>query len=75
MIKVDAIYQGGIFKPLGEVGLRENQGVRLHIEPLEGNDVRAWLEEVQRLQQRIIDERGYFPDSTPDIAADRARGE
>ena len=75
MTQIDAIYQGGIFRPLGEVGLRENQRVRLHIEPLEGSDARAWLEAVQQVQRRIVEERGYFPNSTPDIAADRARDE
>jgi len=73
MTQVDAIYQGGLFRPLGEVALRENQRVRLHIEPLEGGNVRAWLDAVQQAQRRIVAERGYFPDSTPDIAADRAR--
>jgi len=73
MTQIDAIYQGGIFRPLSEVDLCENQRVRLHIEPLVGNDVRAWLEGVQQLQRRIVEERGYFPDSTTDIAADRSR--
>jgi predicted DNA-binding antitoxin AbrB/MazE fold protein len=67
---VEAIYQGGVFQPLGEVDLREHQRVRLSIQPLP-EDVRAWLAEVQQLQQRVIAERGYLPDSTPDIAADR----
>jgi predicted DNA-binding antitoxin AbrB/MazE fold protein len=75
MTQIEAIYQGGMFKPLGEVGLRENQKVRLNIELLDNADVRAWLEEVQQLQRRIIEQRGYFLDSTPDIAADRARDE
>jgi predicted DNA-binding antitoxin AbrB/MazE fold protein len=75
MASVEAIYQSGVFKPLGEVGLRENQRVRLIIQPLEGGAVRAWLAEVQQLQQTIIAQRGYFPDSTADIAADRGRDE
>ncbi len=73
MTQVDAIYRDGVFKPLQEVGLPENQRVRLSIQPVEAGDARAWLAEVQELQQRIITERGYFPDSTLDIAEDRRR--
>ncbi len=75
MTSIEAIYQGGVFKPLGTVNLCENQRVRLEFQPLEGNPARAWLAEVQQLQQKIIAERGYFPDSTADIAADRGRDE
>jgi predicted DNA-binding antitoxin AbrB/MazE fold protein len=75
MRTVDAIYQGGVLKLLQEVDLRENQRVRLAIQPIEHESVRAWLAEVQQLQQRIIAERGYFPDSTSDFAADRHRDE
>jgi predicted DNA-binding antitoxin AbrB/MazE fold protein len=75
MNQIEAVYQGGVFRPLHEIKLPENQRVRLHIEPLEYSDVRAWLEGVQQFQQKIIAERGYFPDSTPDIAADRLRDE
>ena len=35
--------------------------------------MRAWLAEVQEMKKHIIAERGYFPDSTPDIAEDRRR--
>jgi hypothetical protein len=35
--------------------------------------VQAWLAEVREMRQRIIAERGYFPDSTLDIAEDRRR--
>ncbi len=73
MTQVDAIYQNGVFKPLQDVGLPDNQRVRLRVQPVETGDVRAWLARVRERQQRIIAERGYFPDSTPDIAADRRR--
>ena len=73
MTQVDAIYQNGVFKPLQEVGLAENQRVRLSVQPVDASDVRAWLAEVHELRQRIIAERGYFPDSTLDIAEDRRR--
>ncbi len=73
MTYVEAIYENGVFRPLQDVGLPENQRVRLSIQPLEPADVRAWLAEVQEMKKRIIAERGYFPDSTPDIAEDRRR--
>lgn len=73
MTQVDAIYQNGVFKPLQDVGLPENQRVRLSVQPVEAADARAWLAEVQELQQRIIAQRGYFPDSAADIAEDRRR--
>ncbi len=75
MKQIEAIYQGGVFKPLGEVPFSENQKVRLAIQAVDGNDLLSWLREVQLLQKQIIDRRGNFPDSTPDIAADRARDE
>lgn len=75
MSQIEAIYQGGVFKPLGEVSLPENQRVRLQFQPVEEKDVRAWLEGVQKLQRELFQRHGYFPDSTLDIAADRARDE
>jgi predicted DNA-binding antitoxin AbrB/MazE fold protein len=75
MTAVEAIYQGGVFKPLGEVHLPENQRVLLSIETPTGQDVAAWLAEVRQFQERIIAARGFFPDSTLDIAADRVRDE
>jgi predicted DNA-binding antitoxin AbrB/MazE fold protein len=75
MSTVEAIYQSGVFKPLAAVPLRENQRVRLSFQPLEAGAVSAWLQEVQQLQRQIIATRGYFPDSTADIAADRRRDE
>jgi predicted DNA-binding antitoxin AbrB/MazE fold protein len=66
MTQIDAICQNGVFKPLDDVGLPENQRVRLSIQPIEARDVRAWLAEVQDRKLRIIAERGYFPDSAED---------
>jgi predicted DNA-binding antitoxin AbrB/MazE fold protein len=73
MGRVDAIYQNGVFKPLGEVGLEDNQRVFLIVEPLSKKNVIRWLEQVRRLQKEIIEVQGVLPDSTPDIAADRLR--
>jgi len=73
MMQIEAIYQGGVFKPLGSVALAENQRVRLNFQRLTGDHVGKWLETVRRLQNEIIEKRGFFPDSTSDIAADRKR--
>lgn len=71
MSQIEAIFQDGVFKPLSEVSLQENQHVRLTIQAVEIAQVQDWLEQVQAFQQQIISSRGYLPDSTPDIAADR----
>jgi predicted DNA-binding antitoxin AbrB/MazE fold protein len=73
MTQVEAIYENGVFKPLQDVGLSEKQRVRLSFEPVAVADVEAWLAEVQEMRQRIISQRGYFPDSAADIAEDRRR--
>jgi predicted DNA-binding antitoxin AbrB/MazE fold protein len=75
MSRIEAIYHDGVFKPLGDVGLRENQRVHLDFEPIDETDGAAWLEEVRQLHQQLVGQHGYFPDSTPDIAADRTRDE
>ncbi len=73
MTHVEAIYHDGIFQPVHDVKLPENQRVRLSIEPVNSADVKAWLADVQEMQKRIIAERGYFPDSAVSIAEDRMR--
>jgi predicted DNA-binding antitoxin AbrB/MazE fold protein len=75
MSSVEAIYASGVFKPLGEVDLPENQRVRLVVEPLSPVAVGAWLAEVAEFQRRLIANHGVLPDSTPEIAADRRRYE
>ena len=75
MTPIEAIYQGGVFKPLVRVPFRENQKVRLNVQPFESLDLLPWLQEVQLLQKQIIEQRGHFPDSAPEIAADRVRDE
>lgn len=71
--QIDAIYQNGVFKPLQDVSLAENQRVRLSVDALDVANVRAWLSEVHELQERIVARRGYFPDSAIEIAEDRRR--
>ncbi len=73
MTHVEAIYHGGVFQPVQEVKLAENQRVRLSIEPVATADIMAWLADVQEMQKRIVAERGYFPDSAISIAEDRLR--
>jgi predicted DNA-binding antitoxin AbrB/MazE fold protein len=75
MTQIDAVYQEGVFKPVEALALPENQRVRLIIQTVEPSDVRAWLAAVNRLQHEIVAQRGYFRDSTPDIASDRIRDE
>jgi predicted DNA-binding antitoxin AbrB/MazE fold protein len=72
MSTVEAIYQQGIFKPLGEVVLPDNQRVLLHVEPFRSEEWQTWLEQARELQQRLAGVRGMF-DSTREIAADRRR--
>lgn len=73
MTHIDAIYQNGIFKPLEHVGLPDNQRVRLSVQPLDAGDVASWLAGVQQRHQQIVAQRGFFPNSMPDIAEDRRR--
>ncbi len=75
MSQIEAIYQNGVFKPLGKVDLPDNQRVLLSIQTDQPGDWKAWLESVQAIHRRIIEERGYYPDSTPDIREDRDRDE
>ncbi len=71
--RVDAIYEGGVFRPLEPVVLAESQRVALQVEPLPRQDALAWLEEVSRFREQMAAERGFLPDSAIDIAEDRKR--
>ena len=73
MSRIEAVFQDGVFKPLGQVALPQNQRVRLTVESVSGGEVLAWLEEVRKVQQPIVVARGFLPDSTPGIAEDRQR--
>jgi predicted DNA-binding antitoxin AbrB/MazE fold protein len=70
---IEAVFQDGVFKPLGQVAFSQNQRVRLTVEPVSGGEVLAWLEDVRKAQQPIVAARGFLPDSSPDIAEDRRR--
>ena len=73
MSEVEAIFQHGVFKPLAPVALPENQRVRLSVEPVAPAAATVWLEEVRQLHGGILGDRKCFPDSAPELAADRAR--
>ena len=63
----------GVFEPLEKVQLAENQRVLLRIQPTPAITPKQWLEEIKQLHARMIKEHGVLPDSTPEIAKDRAR--
>jgi predicted DNA-binding antitoxin AbrB/MazE fold protein len=71
MPQIEAVFQNGVFRPLGDVAMTENQRVHLNFEPVEAQEARSWMVEVQRIHQDFIARRGYVPDTTCDIASDR----
>jgi predicted DNA-binding antitoxin AbrB/MazE fold protein len=79
MTTVEAVYQGGAFKPLGEVKLAENQRVKLFVEPQMAEQTPEaftpeWFERMGAFHREIIERNGGpLPDSTPLIATDRRR--
>ena len=75
MSQIEAIYRHGVFEPLEPVDFKEEQRVRLSIEPAEKEAIDAWLERVRALHEQILSRRGGepLPDSTPEIAEDRLR--
>lgn len=75
MSTVEAIFTSGVFKPLSEVALADNQRVRLTIEPTGAPPPPSWLEMVREFQRQLVANHGVLPDSTPEIAADRRRHE
>jgi predicted DNA-binding antitoxin AbrB/MazE fold protein len=73
---IEAVFRHGVFHLLGPVNVRDEERVRLHIESsdLRGDSTAMdWLREVQTLQADVRERRGDLPDSSVDIAADRAR--
>lgn len=73
MTTVEAIYEGGVFKPVGPVALPEKQRVRLRFEPVAASETLDWLEQMREAREALRAKYGTFPDSTPDIAEDRRR--
>lgn len=75
MSTVEAIFADGVFRPLSQVSIPENQRVRLTIEPAVASELSSWLDAVREFQKQLIAKHGVLPDSTPEIAADRRRHE
>jgi predicted DNA-binding antitoxin AbrB/MazE fold protein len=76
MTPIEAVYQNGVFKPIGEVKLAENQRVKILIEPSvqpQAPEPPEWLARAQAHQREFVAKYGYLPDSTPLIAEDRRR--
>ncbi len=73
MTPIEAVFRNGVFEPLGAVDLREDQRVWLSIEPEAEETPQAWLDRVRALQAAVVAQKGFLPDSSTEIAADRAR--
>ena len=75
MQTIEAIYQNGVFKPLHDVQVAENERVTLTLERRRPTKEEAldWIKERIEAHEKFVAEHGYLPDSTPDIAADRMR--
>jgi predicted DNA-binding antitoxin AbrB/MazE fold protein len=73
MSQIEAIYRHGVFEPLEPVDLKEEQRVRLSVEPAGPEPMEAWLERVTKRREEIFQRQGYLPDSAAEIAEDHAR--
>ena len=76
MSHVEAIFEGGVFRPLQAVGLPEKQRVVLNFEPAKKLSTPEWLEQTRKVREEILRRRGSLgplPDSTPLIREDRDR--
>ena len=72
MGQIEAVFKDGVFKPLGQIALPQNQRVRLTVESVPGGEVLAWLEEVRKAQQPIVAAHGFLPDSARDCTGSAA---
>jgi len=76
MSQVEAIFEGGVFRPLAAVNLREHERVILKVEPAKKPSMAEWLERTRKHHEQILARRGPLgplPDSTPLIREDRNR--
>ena len=75
MTTVEAIYEDGMFKPVGTVLLANKQPVRLTIEVMEKPKlpINEWFEQTREFRESMRAKYGTFPDSTESIAEDRRR--
>ncbi len=70
---VEAIVENGLLRPLQRLPFAEQQHVWVHVEPIGSPNVDAWLALVEQHQLSVVNRVGNLPDSTLDIAEDRAR--
>ena len=74
MPAIDAVFADGVFRPLGPVGLPENQRVKLTVEPATlPPAVAEWLALAAAHRERLRAEGVPVIDSTPVIAEGRRR--
>ena len=73
MQTIEAIYQNGVFKPLHDVQVAENERVTLTLQTTTKEAALEWFRKRAEEQDRFVAERGYLTGSTEDIAEDRMR--
>ena len=73
MTQIHAIYRQGVFQPTDPVNFAEEQRVRLSIEAASDQSPLEWLDLLKPLHATVAARHGCLPDSTLDIAMDRAR--
>ena len=54
MSQIEAIYRHGVFEPLEPVNLKEEQRVRLSIEPADKEKFETWLERVKQHHAQLV---------------------
>ena len=74
MTTIDAIYENGIFRPIGPVSLPENARVKVTVASPPKKDILTWVKEMQAIHAEYLKSHPPMPDSTPLIAEDRNRG-
>jgi predicted DNA-binding antitoxin AbrB/MazE fold protein len=73
MTTVEAIFEGGVFRPVDPVRLPDRQRVQLTIMPLAVTTGPEWLDELRRERERVAAAYGPFPDTAALIAEDGRR--
>jgi predicted DNA-binding antitoxin AbrB/MazE fold protein len=71
MTTIEAVYSGGVFKPVDTVNLPENQRVRIYIESREGLGVTELLAAAREHRRKMEARHVLLPDSTEIIRASR----
>lgn len=71
MTVIEAVYENGVFRPVGSVALPDKQRVQLSIAPVPSPAGPSWLDELRQERERVAAAYGPFPDMTALIAEDR----